>query len=123
MAYSSPAIRLLVTTLIVVLLVAPATAITCSDVIKDLQPCVNYLKSGSGAPPAACCAGASNLASSATTTADKQTACSCLKNAAKNISLKPELAKSLPGNCGISLPFEVSPNVDCSKYCYTTLIF
>ncbi|KAK4416156.1 Non-specific lipid-transfer protein 8 [Sesamum alatum] len=116
MAYSStPAIRLVAATLVVVLLVAPATAITCSDVIKDLQPCVNYLKSGSGAPPAACCAGASNLASTATTTADKQTACSCLKSAAQNISLKPELAKSLPGNCGISLPFEVSPNVDCSK--------
>lgn len=98
-----------------VLLAAPAAAITCSDVIKDLRPCVNYLKSGSGTPPPPCCAGASSLAAAATTTADKQTACTCLKNAAKNINLKPELAKALPANCKISTPFEISPTVDCSK--------
>ncbi|XP_073023258.1 non-specific lipid-transfer protein 8-like [Primulina eburnea] len=98
-----------------ILLPSSEAKISCSDVIKDIQPCINYLKSGSGLPPAPCCAGASNLASTATTSADKQTACSCLKNASKNINLKPELAKSLPGNCGISLPFAVSPNVDCSK--------
>lgn len=100
---------------VALLAAAPAAAITCSDVIKDLRPCINYLKSGSGAPPPPCCAGASSLASAATTTADKKTACNCLKNAASNISLKPELAKALPANCGITLPFEVSPNVDCSK--------
>ncbi|KAL3832883.1 hypothetical protein ACJIZ3_007619 [Penstemon smallii] len=92
-----------------------STAITCSDVIKDIKPCFDYLKSGSGSPPGPCCAGASNLAATAQSTADKQTACGCLKNASKNINLKPELAKALPGKCGISLPFEVSPNVDCTK--------
>ncbi|KAI3448960.1 hypothetical protein Pfo_005625, partial [Paulownia fortunei] len=115
MASSTPAIRFVAAVFAIVFLVAPAAAITCSDVIKDLRPCIDYLKSGSGMPPSSCCSGASNLVSIATTTADKQTACTCLKNAAKNINLKPELAKSLPGNCGISLPFEVSPNVDCSK--------
>ncbi|KAI3444914.1 hypothetical protein Pfo_001579, partial [Paulownia fortunei] len=109
MKSSTPAICFVLAALGAFFLLAPAAAITCSDVIKDLQPCMNYLKSGSGMPPSPCCAGASNLASSATTTVDKQTACSCLKNAAKNINIKPELAKSLPGNCGISLPFEVSP--------------
>lgn len=116
MASSTLSIRFaLAVAIAVVFLAAPGAAITCSDVIKDLRPCINYLKSGSGAPPKPCCDGASSLASSATTTADKQTACGCLKNAAKNINLKPELAKSLPSNCKISLPFEVSPNVDCSK--------
>ncbi|XP_042015312.1 non-specific lipid-transfer protein 8-like [Salvia splendens] len=95
--------------------VAPSRAITCSDVMKDLRPCINYLKSGSGTPPSPCCTGASSLASAATTTADKQTACNCIKNAAKSITIKPELAKALPGNCGISMPFQISPNVDCSK--------
>ncbi|XP_047956716.1 non-specific lipid-transfer protein 8-like [Salvia hispanica] len=94
---------------------APSRAITCSDVMKDLRPCINYLKSGSGTPPSPCCAGASSLAASATGTADKQAACTCIKNAAKSITIKPELAKALPGNCGISMPFQISPNVDCSK--------
>ncbi|KAK6120769.1 hypothetical protein DH2020_045485 [Rehmannia glutinosa] len=115
MAFSTPAIRFLAAAFAVILLVSPTAAITCSDVIKDLRPCVNYLKSGSGTPPSDCCTGASSLASAATSTADKQTACTCLKNAAKSINPKPELAKSLAGNCGISLPFEVSPTVDCSK--------
>lgn len=121
---STPTILLLVAVLAAaaVLLAAPADAITCSDVIKDLRPCMNYLKSGSGAPPPPCCAGASSLAAAAKTTADKQTACTCLKNAAKNINPKPELAKALPGSCGISMPFQISPNVDCSKYVYTDSI-
>ncbi|KAL1540014.1 non-specific lipid-transfer protein 8-like [Salvia divinorum] len=100
---------------VIVAVAAPSRALTCSDVMKDLRPCINYLKSGSGAPPSPCCAGASNLAATATATADKQTACNCIKNAAKSITIKPELAKALPGNCGISMPFQISPNVDCSK--------
>ncbi|KAL8542442.1 hypothetical protein ACS0TY_003345 [Phlomoides rotata] len=99
----------------IVLFGGAAAALTCSDVIKDLKPCIEYLKNGSGAPPSPCCAGAASLASGATTTADKQTACTCLKNVSKNVNVKSGLAKSLPANCGITLPFEVSPNVDCSK--------
>ncbi|XP_059651016.1 non-specific lipid-transfer protein 8-like [Cornus florida] len=104
--------------LMLLLLLAPSSeaAIACSDVIKDLRPCLSYLQSGSGKPPATCCAGVSALASAAKTTADKQTACNCIKNATSKVSVKPELAKALPSNCGISLSFTVSPNVDCSKY-------
>ncbi|KAJ8770004.1 hypothetical protein K2173_009087 [Erythroxylum novogranatense] len=99
------------------LLLAPASkaAISCSDVLKDLRPCVGYLQNGSGNPPASCCAGASALASATTTTADKKTACNCIKTAANKINPNPQLAQGLPGNCGINLPFAVSPNVDCSK--------
>ncbi|PIN10576.1 hypothetical protein CDL12_16831 [Handroanthus impetiginosus] len=116
MSSPSLAIRVLAVAIAVTLLAAPAAAaISCSDVIKDIKPCINYLKSGSGAPPSDCCAGASSLASAATSTADKQAACACLKNAAKNLNVKPELAKSLPGSCGISSPIQISPSVDCSK--------
>ncbi|KAJ4711728.1 Non-specific lipid-transfer protein [Melia azedarach] len=90
-------------------------AISCSDVLKDLRPCVNYLKSGAGKPPAACCTGASALASAASSTADKKTACGCIKTAAQKINPNSQLAQALAGNCGISLPVPVSPNVDCSK--------
>ncbi|XP_073148003.1 non-specific lipid-transfer protein 8 [Henckelia pumila] len=98
-----------------VLLPSSEAAIECSDVIKDMQPCISYLRSGSGLPPDPCCTGASNLAAATTTSADKQAACTCLKNASKAINVKPELAQSLPANCGISLAFSISPDVDCSK--------
>ncbi|XP_073023004.1 non-specific lipid-transfer protein 8-like [Primulina eburnea] len=77
--------------LIILYVVLPSSeaAISCSDVIMDMQPCINYLISGIGSHRP--------LAVQA------------------NINLKPELAKSLPENCGISLPFAVSPDVDCSE--------
>ncbi|GFP91408.1 non-specific lipid-transfer protein 1 [Phtheirospermum japonicum] len=116
MAFSTLTIRFLAAAFAIILFIStPAAAITCSDVIKQLSPCVNYLKSGSGAPPVPCCKGASSLASAAKSKADKQTACGCLKTAANSIKPKLELAMSLPGKCGVSLPFEVSPSVDCSK--------
>ncbi|XP_057497689.1 non-specific lipid-transfer protein 8-like [Actinidia eriantha] len=104
----------LVTILLLALLLSPASAITCSDVVKALNPCLNYLKSGSGMPPAPCCTGAKALASATTTTADKQTACTCIKSASKQMNVIPALAKALPGNCGISLGFTLDPNIDCS---------
>lgn len=109
---------LAVAAVVLLLSLAPISesAISCSDVLKDLRPCVNYLRSGNGMPPAACCAGASTLANAATTSADKKAACSCIKSAAKQINPNAQLAQALPGNCGISLPVAVSPNVDCSKF-------
>ncbi|KAH7544782.1 hypothetical protein FEM48_Zijuj01G0022800 [Ziziphus jujuba var. spinosa] len=94
---------------------ASEAAISCSDVISNLRPCVSYLVNGSGKPPPACCSGVSAVASAASTSADKKTACNCIKSAAKNVNLNPQLAQALPGNCGVNLPFPVSPNTDCSK--------
>ncbi|KAI4323319.1 hypothetical protein L6164_022934 [Bauhinia variegata] len=90
-------------------------AISCSDVIKDLKPCVTYLVSGSGKPPAACCSGAKALAAAATTTEDKKAACSCIKSTSQSLKIKSQLAQDLPRNCGINLPYSVSPNADCTK--------
>ncbi|MBA0862922.1 hypothetical protein Goshw_014297 [Gossypium schwendimanii] len=96
------------------LLIAPASnaAISCSVVIKDLRPCVNYLTKGSGKPPPACCAGVSALASATSSSADKKAACACIKSASKNIKPNNQLAQALPSNCGISLSITISPNVD-----------
>ncbi|KAG9135659.1 hypothetical protein Leryth_002391 [Lithospermum erythrorhizon] len=102
--------------LLLLLLLAPASnaAITCSNVISNLSSCLSYLQSG-GTPSNACCGGAKALAASAKTTEDKQTACSCMKNAASRFKVNPESANALPKSCGIQLPFDISPNVDCSK--------
>ncbi|GFP94533.1 non-specific lipid-transfer protein [Phtheirospermum japonicum] len=48
-------------------------------------------------------------------TVGRLTACGCLKTTANRSKPKLELAKSLPGKCGVSLSFEVSLSVDCSK--------
>ncbi|CAL9003980.1 unnamed protein product [Prunus brigantina] len=109
-----PTTAALIGCLLLLATVSEAT-ITCSDVTNDLRPCLSYLVNGSGKPPAACCTGASALASAASTPADKKAACGCIKSAAQKINLKVQLAQALPGNCGINLPFTISPNTDCSK--------
>ncbi|KAL7615541.1 hypothetical protein Lser_V15G03283 [Lactuca serriola] len=111
----APLIAITIGSMFLLFLSSSDAVITCSTVIQDLAPCVSYLRSGSGMPPPACCSGAKALATAASTTADKQAACKCLKSASQSITPNPGLAKSLPGNCGISLGFTISPSVDCTK--------
>ncbi|KAL5708578.1 hypothetical protein ACHQM5_019361 [Ranunculus cassubicifolius] len=104
---------LAITTLLL-LLPTPGSAITCTDVVKDLSPCIKYLVNG-GSPSTACCAGATNLMNSASTSADKKTACTCIQSTAAKVKVNSAAAQALPGSCGITLPFTVSASVDCSK--------
>ncbi|XP_043691062.1 non-specific lipid-transfer protein AP10-like [Telopea speciosissima] len=103
--------------LMLLLLLVPTTeaAITCSDVVNDLTPCLSYLQSGKGTPSASCCSGASKLLGSATNTADTKTACNCMKSTIKQLNLNGAASQSLAGKCGIKLSFTVSANTDCSK--------
>ncbi|KAK7243654.1 hypothetical protein RIF29_38462 [Crotalaria pallida] len=112
MKYSSALAALV---LLILLASTSEATISCSDVVKDLKPCISYLVSGSGKPPAACCSGAKALASAASTSEDKKAACNCIKSTSKSITIKSDLAQALPGNCGISLSISISPNADCSK--------
>ncbi|XP_010531032.1 PREDICTED: non-specific lipid-transfer protein 8 [Tarenaya hassleriana] len=79
--------------------------VSCSTVISDLQPCVNYLVNGSGDPPTSCCA---------PPPADKKDVCKCIKSVANGVTVKPELAKNLANNCGVKTDVLVSPDTDCS---------
>lgn len=90
--------------------------ISCSVVLSDLQPCVSYLTSGSGKPPATCCEGVQKLDAATTTSADKKEACECIKSVASTVTVKPELAKALASNCNASLPVDASSTVDCKTY-------
>lgn len=98
------------------------SAISCSVVIQDLQPCVSYLTSGSGKPPDTCCDGVKSLAAATTTSADKKAACQCIKSVANSVTVKPELAQALASNCGASLPVDASPTVDCNTYVLNDMI-
>ncbi|KAG5071074.1 hypothetical protein AAZX31_03G036800 [Glycine max] len=90
-------------------------AITCGQVAGDMSPCFSYLRSG-GKPSQACCNGVKSLSSAAKTTADRQGACSCLKNLANNMgqSLNAGNAASLPGKCGVNIPYKISTSTNCA---------
>ncbi|KAI9153347.1 hypothetical protein LWI28_009937 [Acer negundo] len=111
------ALKLVCALVACMLVVAPMAqaAVTCGTVTSSVAPCIGYLR-GSGALPPACCSGIKSLNAAAATTADRQTACRCLQNAAKQISgLNLNLAAGLPGKCGVNIPYKISPSTDCSK--------
>ncbi|KAJ0478317.1 putative plant lipid transfer protein/Par allergen [Helianthus annuus] len=97
--------------------VAPyAEALSCGQVSSSLAPCIGYLTKGGAVPPA-CCNGVKGLNNAAKTTPDRQAACGCLKSAYNSISgINAGNAASLPGKCGVSIPYKISPGTDCSKY-------
>ncbi|XP_010922734.1 non-specific lipid-transfer protein 1 [Elaeis guineensis] len=106
-----------VVVLAVLLVAAPYTAhaITCGQVVSYLTPCISYARSG-GQVPAGCCSGVKGLVAAARTTADRRTACTCLKNTAAGLSgLKPGLISGIPGKCGVRVPYAISPSTDCSR--------
>ncbi|KAK8548506.1 hypothetical protein V6N13_054704 [Hibiscus sabdariffa] len=99
------------------LVVSPiaTTAITCGDVSTKMAACIRYLQNG-GALPRPCCDGVRALNGMARTTPDRQTACRCLQNAAKSIpNIKPNLAETLPGKCGVNIPYKISTSTNCNS--------
>ncbi|KAL4561103.1 hypothetical protein LXL04_033265 [Taraxacum kok-saghyz] len=92
-----------------------AEAITCGQVASSLVPCLGYLTNGGDVPPG-CCSGVTELNDAAQSTPDRQTACGCLKSAySANSGINAANAASLPGKCGVNIPYEISPSTDCSK--------
>ncbi|GKB95390.1 non-specific lipid-transfer protein-like protein [Tanacetum coccineum] len=98
------------------LVAAPcAEAISCGQVVSSLAPCLSYLQKGGPVPPA-CCSGVKALNNAAKSTPDRQTACTCLKNAySANSGISSSNAAGLPGKCGVSIPYKISPGTDCTK--------
>ncbi|KAB5560889.1 hypothetical protein DKX38_005846 [Salix brachista] len=115
---SSMSLRLASAMLIVMVVGSPLAeaAITCGQVTSSLAQCIGYLQKGGAVPPA-CCNGVKSLNSAAKTTADRQTACNCLKSLAGKISgINYGLAAGLPAKCGLNLPYQISPSTDCKTY-------
>lgn len=94
---------------------AAAPKITCGKVTTTLAPCFEYVLGG-GAVPGNCCTGIKSLYKAASTTADRRNVCVCLKSITSSASAAAvNNAKSLPGKCGISIPYEITPAIDCNK--------
>ena len=123
----APALLLVASALALALAARPAgAALSCSTVYNTLMPCLGYVQSG-GAVPQACCSGIQSLLSVARTTPDRRAICTCLKNVAAGAAGGPYISRAagLPGRCGVSLPYKLSPNMNCNSYAkpVTTLQF
>ncbi|PKI40949.1 non-specific lipid-transfer protein 1-like [Punica granatum] len=93
------------------------SAVTCNQVVNYLTPCVNYVLNG-GMVPQPCCTGVRTLYAAASTTQDRQGVCNCLKsvvNGSPISSSSTNNAASLPGKCGVNLPYKISPSTDCKS--------
>ncbi|KAH6770346.1 lipid transfer protein 1 [Perilla frutescens var. hirtella] len=110
--------KLMCTVLIATALIAAVAppceaAIGCGTVVSYLNPCLPYV-TGKG-PIGGCCGGIKGLFSAAKTTADKQSVCNCLKSlAGSNSGINLGKAAGLPGQCGVKIPYKISPSTDCS---------
>ncbi|KAB1768478.1 hypothetical protein FKQ75_29780, partial [Klebsiella pneumoniae] len=103
--------------LMVVVIDRPAVVegLTCGQVTGKVGSCLGYLRSG-GSPAPACCAGVKGLNALAKTPADRKQACSCLKQLAASVKgINYGSASSLPGKCGVKIPYPISPSTDCSR--------
>ncbi|KAI3437474.1 uncharacterized protein J3R85_005233 [Psidium guajava] len=91
-------------------------AVTCGQVASSLAPCIPYARSGRGPVPGGCCNGIRSLNNAARTTPDRQATCRCLKSAAAGISgINYGVVASIPGKCGVSIPYKISPNTNCNS--------
>ncbi|KAK4406281.1 Non-specific lipid-transfer protein 1 [Sesamum angolense] len=89
-------------------------AIGCGTVVSYLNPCLPYV-TGNGAL-GGCCNGIKSLYAAAKTTPDKQSVCNCLKSlAGSTSSVNLGKAAGLPSQCGLNIPYKISPSTDCSK--------
>ncbi|KAL3839950.1 hypothetical protein ACJIZ3_024541 [Penstemon smallii] len=106
---------LIATVCLVVIAPRGDAAVGCGTVVSYMKSCIPYVTNTG--PLGGCCAGVKGLYSAAKTTPDRQSACGCLKSLAR---ITPGIdygkAAGLPSQCGVSIPYEISPSTDCSKY-------
>ncbi|EPS73762.1 non-specific lipid-transfer protein, partial [Genlisea aurea] len=100
------------------LLAASDAAITCSQATNALTPCFIFVMYG-GYPSGQCCNGVQGIYRSATTTTDRRGVCNCLKQVAASAaaSVGPVVlnrAQALPRQCGVNIPYPISPNINCN---------
>ncbi|MCL7046941.1 hypothetical protein MKW94_026132 [Papaver nudicaule] len=87
--------------------------VSCGDAVSDLVPCASFLMgSGTSNPSTECCDGARKLNQLATTTADRQSLCACLKQSGPSFGVEADKAKQLPVLCKLKLNIPITPTVD-----------
>ncbi|KAI7742492.1 hypothetical protein M8C21_019412 [Ambrosia artemisiifolia] len=115
MMKGSMAVAMLGMIVMALVMVHPSEAISCGELSNMLTPCLGYLRSGAGSPTKSCCDGARRVQGATRSRADRRTACNCFKSAAPQLKVRPDLASSLPGKCGVSTTIPISPRVNCNS--------
>ncbi|RLM69177.1 non-specific lipid-transfer protein 3-like [Panicum miliaceum] len=106
-------LSVLVAVVLVAALVAAETAsaaVSCGEVTSAVAPCLGYAMGSAASPSAACCNGVRSLNSRASSTADRQAACACLKSMTGRVGNMGNAA-SIPSKCGVNVGVPISPNV------------
>lgn len=99
-------------------------AVTCNQVVSNLTPCISYVLNGGKAVPGPCCNGIKTLFNLAHSTPDRQTVCKCIKNAVSAFHYgksNVDRAAALPKQCGVNIPYQISPSTDCTRYLYLSI--
>ncbi|PIN26320.1 hypothetical protein CDL12_00906 [Handroanthus impetiginosus] len=89
-------------------------AVGCGTVVSYLISCIPYVTDQG--PLGSCCNGVKGLYAAAQTTSDRQSICKCLKSLAASYSrIDFSRAAGLPAQCGVSVPYQITPSTDCAK--------
>ncbi|XP_021911034.1 non-specific lipid-transfer protein 3-like [Carica papaya] len=97
-------------------MVSVDAAVDCGEALAALMPCRSFLVGeGPDKPSAPCCAAVQTVYKMAGSTKDRRDLCTCFVKAAPSIGVKPERAEELPHDCGITLPFPIVPDINCSS--------
>ncbi|KAB1205640.1 Non-specific lipid-transfer protein 2 [Morella rubra] len=104
-----------------VLLMASESAmgsITCSSMIRDLNPCLPYLREVNDVPSAGCCNAARVVGSYFNSNTDRYAACECLQDTGATVNgIYVSRMRSLPQRCAVSInlpPISADGRLDCS---------
>ncbi|XP_057815512.1 non-specific lipid-transfer protein [Cryptomeria japonica] len=89
-------------------------ALSCSTVVSDLTPCLNYVAGSAAQPTQGCCNGVKALNAAAKTTADRRSACNCIKSTAASTKANYNKVGKLPGLCGVKLGYTITPSINCN---------
>jgi len=92
------------------------TDISCGQVLSTLYPCLGYLRNPGASVPAPCCNGIRSVNDEAKNTPDRQSVCRCLESTIILPGINLNALANLPANCGVDLPYKISPSIDCNKY-------
>ncbi|XP_055807822.1 non-specific lipid-transfer protein 2-like [Solanum dulcamara] len=91
-----------------------AEAVTCGQIQVGVVNCLPYLQNRG--PLGNCCGVLKELLKLCKTPHERRKSCRCVKTAANTIKgVDFGKANGLSGVCGIKIPFEIGPTVDCSK--------
>ncbi|KAH6786969.1 hypothetical protein C2S52_006521 [Perilla frutescens var. hirtella] len=105
----------LIAAVLVAAIAPPAeAAIGCGQVVSYLSSCIPYVTNRG--PLGGCCGGVKGLYGAAKSTPERQSVCGCLKSLASSYSgINFGKAAGLPKQCGVNIPYQISPSTDCSK--------